>query len=193
MKKSKVETAETRQRIIDVAAREFRLNGIRATGLNDLMSAAGLTRGGFYRHFESKDHLVAEACAAGVKSIVGVLEDAASDRDGADGFLAIVERYVSTAHRDNSVGGCPLAAMGSELARADDTTRTAASDGLNKLVDVIAKRLIDPQSEDDRSQAVFALAAMIGAVTMSRIAVDRDASALILQQVKQHLEALPAT
>jgi TetR/AcrR family transcriptional repressor of nem operon len=193
MKKSKLETAETRQRIIDVAAREFRLNGIRATGLNDLMSAAGLTRGGFYRHFESKDHLVAEACAAGVRSIVGSLEEAASDHDGADGFLAIVERYVSTAHRDTNVGGCPLAAMGSELARADDTTRTAASDGFDKLVDVIAKRLLDPQSEDDRSQAVFALAAMIGAVTMSRIVVDRDASALILQQVKQHLEALPAT
>jgi TetR/AcrR family transcriptional repressor of nem operon len=190
MKKSKVETVETRRRIVDVAAREFRLNGIHATGLNDLMSKAGLTRGGFYRHFESKDQLIAEACAEGVTRIVTSLEDAAGEKEGKDGFRAIVDHYVSTPHRDTSTGGCPFAAMGSELARADESTRATASEGFDELIEVLAKRLDDPQSKGARSEAVFALAAMIGAVTMSRIIADRDASARVLQHVKEHLHAL---
>src|SRR5260221_12464093 len=69
MKRSKQETAETRKRIVETAATEFRRNGIEGTGLADLMGAAGLTHGGFYRHFDSKDHLLAESCAAAVDSV----------------------------------------------------------------------------------------------------------------------------
>ena len=69
MRKSKQEAAETRRRIVKAAAK-FRLNGIGGTGLSDLMAAAGLTHGGFYRHFESKDQLVAEACAAATESAI---------------------------------------------------------------------------------------------------------------------------
>ena len=84
VKRSKAETAETRHRIVETAAREFRSNGIHATGLADVMAAAGLRHGGFYRHFQSKDQLVAEACAAGMNSIVARAEAAAcqSDRNG---------------------------------------------------------------------------------------------------------------
>src|SRR5258708_8035364 len=71
MKKSKLETADTRRRIVKAAAAEFRRNGIHATGLCELMATAGLTHGGFYRHFDSKDQLVAEACAAGMEAEVG--------------------------------------------------------------------------------------------------------------------------
>jgi TetR/AcrR family transcriptional repressor of nem operon len=76
MKRSKQETAETRKRIVETAATEFRRNGIDGTGLADLMGAAGLTHGGFYRHFDSKDHLVAESCAAAVDSVVESLTSA---------------------------------------------------------------------------------------------------------------------
>src|SRR5262245_17826649 len=70
MRKSREEAAQTRRRIVEAAAREFRKNGIVATGLNDLMRAAGLTHGGFYKHFESKDQLVAEACTAAVDAAI---------------------------------------------------------------------------------------------------------------------------
>ncbi len=70
MRKSKQEAAETRQRILKAAAAKFRQNGIGGTGLSDLMAAAGLTHGGFYRHFDSKDHVVAEACAAATESAI---------------------------------------------------------------------------------------------------------------------------
>jgi TetR/AcrR family transcriptional regulator, transcriptional repressor for nem operon len=190
MKKSKLETAETRRRIVDVAARQFRIHGIHATGLNELMSEAGLTRGGFYRHFESKDQLVAEACAKSFARIVASMEEAANENEGKDGFRAIVDRYVSAGHRDSSSGGCPLAGMGSELARADEGTRAVASAGFSELVELVAKQLNRPQSEARDSEAVFAMAAMIGAVTMSRVIADPDASTRVLQYVKQHLNAL---
>ncbi|MGT2431701.1 TetR/AcrR family transcriptional regulator [Cupriavidus basilensis] len=190
MRKSKVEAAETRRRIVEVAAREFRLNGIHATGLADVMTQAGLTQGGFYRHFESKDQLVAEACAEATKDVVDALEVAASHGDGKEGFKAIVDAYVSTAHRDTATGGCPLAAMGSELARADEQTRAAASRAFNDLVDVLAKRASRRQRETARSDAVFALAAMVGAVTLSRIIEDSDVSLAVLRDVKQHLGAM---
>jgi TetR/AcrR family transcriptional regulator, transcriptional repressor for nem operon len=190
MRKSRTEAAETRLRIIDVAARRFRRNGINATGLNDVMSEAGLTHGGFYRHFESKDQLVAEACAAATKKIVATLEDAASESDGKDGFRAVVERYVSTIHRDDVADGCPLAGMGSELARCDENTRVAASQCFSELIDLVAKRLGHHRSDSTESKAVFAVAAMIGAVTMSRILTDSEASASVLVHVKEHLDAI---
>ncbi|HEV3259824.1 MAG TPA: TetR family transcriptional regulator, partial [Gemmataceae bacterium] len=96
MRKSREEAAQTRKRIVTAASEEFRKNGIVATGLNDLMSAAGLTHGGFYKHFASKDQLVAEACAEAVKTaILERLGAAASEGAGA------AAAYLSTGHRDN--------------------------------------------------------------------------------------------
>src|SRR5258707_6684946 len=125
MKKSKIETAETRRRIVKAAAAEFRRNGIHATGLCELMAAAGLTHGGFYRHFDSKDQLVAEACAAGMEAEVGGA--AACPDFGKGGLREIAASYPSTGHTDNPSEGCLLAGLGSELARSGDKTRGAGS------------------------------------------------------------------
>src|SRR3954454_8495563 len=111
MRKSKAAAAETRKRIVAAAAAEFRKNGIVATGLNELMKAAGLTHGGFYKHFESKDQLVAEACAEAVDSVIERV------RAAGPGAGAI---YLSTRHRDHPAGGCPLSAIGIELGRSDE-------------------------------------------------------------------------
>lgn len=190
MKKSKVETAETRKRIVEVAARQIRRNGIHATGLAEVMSEAGLTHGGFYRHFDSKNQLVAEAAEAGMASMVNALGVATGEADSKAGFESIVDTYVSELHRDNAEGGCPLAGNGSELARADDQTREAAANGIDHMVDLMAKGMRDRQPDAARSDAVFALAAMIGAVTMSRIIADPDVSASVLTTVKERLKAI---
>nr|WP_315594565.1 TetR/AcrR family transcriptional regulator [uncultured Cupriavidus sp.] len=190
MRKTKIETAETRRRVVEAAAREFRLKGIQATGLNDVMRPLGLTQGGFYRHFTSKDHLVAEACTQAMKEVLDGLATVVRDSEPAGGFAAMVEAYVSQAHRDTQTGGCPLAAMGSELARADKQTRASAAQGFDDLVDVLAKHLADKPPQEARSSAVFAVAAMIGAITMSRVVEDSDASTAILEDVKQHLGAM---
>jgi TetR/AcrR family transcriptional regulator, transcriptional repressor for nem operon len=190
MRKSRAEAAETRKRIVDAAAREFRRKGIHAGGLASVMAEAGLTPGGFYKHFDSKEQLITEASEAGISTVINAFEAIASRTGDEEAFKSIVESYVSVAHRDNSMGGCPLAGMGSELAHGGEETRAAATQGFNDLVDVLATSFSRSRPDGDRSEAVFALVAMIGAVTISRIITDPAASTLVLQQVKQHLKAI---
>src|SRR5262249_58508682 len=103
-----------------------------------LMKAAGLTHGGFYRHFTSKDQLVAEACSAAIATMTERVASSASRERGRKGLEAAVADYLSKEHRDNPRDGCPLAALGSEMARADTQTRAAATAGFLKLVDALA-------------------------------------------------------
>jgi TetR/AcrR family transcriptional repressor of nem operon len=187
MRKSKAETVETRQRIIKAAGAEFRRNGIHATGVAELMAAAGLTHGGFYRHFASKDQLVAEVCAEGMDAGIEIIEAAASDPQALNGLEEIAENYLSTEHRDDRSGGCPFASLGCELARADEETRAAASDGFLKRVDLIAKQYRRTKPDIARARAMFVLSSMVGTLIMSRIVDDPKLSATILQEAKKHL------
>jgi TetR/AcrR family transcriptional repressor of nem operon len=181
MRKSREEAARTRKRIVTAASKEFRKNGIVATGLNNLMSAAGLTHGGFYKHFESKDQLVAEACAEAVKTILEMLAAAASEKGGA------AAAYLSTGHRDSPASGCPLAAIGSELARSDEKTRAAATAGFLKLVEIMAGQFGKIPAAIARRRALVAASTMIGALTMSRIVTDPELSAEILKEAEMSL------
>ena len=182
MRKSREEAAQTRKRIVTAASEEFRKNGIVATGLNDLMSAAGLTHGGFYKHFESKDQLVAEACAEAVETAIGEsLAAAASEKGGA------AAAYLSTGHRDNPASGCPLSAIGSELARSDEKTRAAATAGFLKLVEIMAGQFGKIPPAAARRRALVAVSTMIGALTLSRIVTDPKLSAQILKEAEKSL------
>ena len=130
---------------------------------------------------------VREACAAAIDSVVEGAQAAARRSGDKKALQAIVESYLSTAHRNNRSGGCPLAGLGSELARADDQTREAASAGFLKLVELVAQEIRRKNPEAAKADAVFALSAMIGAVTMSRIVTDPELSASILQEAKKRL------
>jgi TetR/AcrR family transcriptional repressor of nem operon len=190
MKKSKAETAETRRRIIDAAAQRLIATGIEGTGLNDLMAEAGLTRGGFYRHFASKDQLVAEACAAGLDSTILQARQARQAREegrSADGFATVVNAYLSPRHRDNRAGGCPFAGLGSELARADGEVRKAASLGFDQLAGALEALLTDRSPQEARAQAAYTLSAMVGALTMARMVEDPALSDAILSEARQQL------
>ncbi len=112
---------------------EFRHNGIHATGIAEVMVAAGLTQGGFYRHFASKDQLVAEACAEAMSVAVSTTQGAPADTVGKPALEAIVRNVLSMEHRDSPLECCPLVGLGIELARADGDTRTAASNGFMEL------------------------------------------------------------
>ena len=163
MRKSKEEAALTRKRIVTAAAGEFRKNGIVATGLNDLMKAAGLTHGGFYKHFESKDQLVTEACAEALETIVEFVTNAAA------GGSPVAETYLSMSHRNNPAAGCPLSAIGSELGRSDEKTRAVATEGFLKLVDIMAGQFGKAKPADARRRALVAVSTMIGAMTFGRM------------------------
>jgi TetR/AcrR family transcriptional repressor of nem operon len=101
MKKSKAETAATRQRIVEVATQQFKVKGITATGVSEIMAAAGLSHGGFYRHFDSKEQLVAEACANSMGHVVNSAVNAAES--GRDSLLAHLENFLSAGRRDNAL------------------------------------------------------------------------------------------
>lgn len=189
MKRSKAETAETRKRILEVASQAFKTNGIQGTGVAEIMAAAGLSHGGFYRHFASKEQLVAEACAVSMDFFVGSA-GAAAER-GRESFVKHIEHSLSAEYRDDTLGGCPLVAMGSELVRADVATRRAASQGFEDLVDVVAKWIPVEDSSTARDDAIFTLVSMIGAVTMSRIIDNRELSDQILDITKKRLASFP--
>ena len=179
MRKSREEAAETRKRIVKAAACEFREKGIVATGLADLMKAAGMTHGGFYKHFESKDQLIAEACAEATQEVMERLEAQPTKS-------AAVAAYLSTRHRDDPASGCPLAAIGSELSRSDRKARAAATAGVVRLVDILAG---EAGTADARRRALVAAATMIGAVTASRLVTDPELSAEILREAEKTLMA----
>jgi TetR/AcrR family transcriptional regulator, transcriptional repressor for nem operon len=181
MRKSKEEAALTRKRIVTAAAEEFRRNGIVATGLNDLMKAAGLTHGGFYKHFESKDQLVTEACAEAVETMIEFVANAAA------GGTPVAKTYLSISQRDNPGAGCPLSAIGSELGRSNEKTRAVATAGFLKLVNIMARQFGKAKPSDARRRALVAVSTMIGAVTMSRMVTDPELSAEILREAEKSL------
>ena len=107
MRKSREEAAETRARIIRKASKEFNQHGIAGTGLADVMKSAGLTHGGFYKHFQSKDELVAEALERGLEKSLQAMEHSADERTIAE----LVTEYLSSVHRDDFDNACPLPAL----------------------------------------------------------------------------------
>ena len=137
MRKSKEEAAETRVRIIRKASKEFNQHGITGTGLADVMKSAGLTHGGFYKHFQSKDELVAEALERGLEKSFQAIEHSADER----AIAKFINEYLSPVHRDDFDNACPLPALGTELWRAGGKTRQKASEGVLRFVSLVEKHL----------------------------------------------------
>lgn len=178
MKKSKAETAETRKRIVEAAARAFRKQGIEATGVAEIMASAGLSHGGFYRHFKSKDQLVTEALSATEKNLVR--DSLAAAEQGGDAVLNVFREYMTSNYRDNVEDGCPLAAMGSELVRAGVDTRHAATTSFRRIIDTVAPFMREKEGEDGEDMALGLLTNMIGALTVARMVDDPILSDRIL-------------
>jgi TetR/AcrR family transcriptional repressor of nem operon len=181
LRKSKLEAAQTREAIVAAAANLIRRTGIAEASLADMMAAAGLTHGGFYRHFRNKEHLVSEALsAAGEKAIATLARSMAKG-----GLDAAIDGYLSKSHRDSPTPTCPFAALGSEMARSGKETKAAATDVLEKLFVALAGDA--PDREAARGNAIVALSTMIGAMTLARVVADSDLSSEILDRAKDHL------
>jgi TetR/AcrR family transcriptional repressor of nem operon len=185
MKKSKVETAKTRQRIVEVASEVIRNKGIDATGVAEVMAAAGLTHGGFYRHFGSKEELVTEALATSRKDFVAGAVHAAGL--GADAMLKHLQEYVAPSHRDDIGSGCQLAANGSEIVRADAKTRHNATEGFRLIFEKAAPFMRSQDDEGQTEMAISVLTNMIGALTMSRMVDDPALSKKILDVTRRRI------
>jgi TetR/AcrR family transcriptional regulator, transcriptional repressor for nem operon len=185
MRRSKADTAKTRQRIVEVASEAIRTKGIEATGVAEIMAAAGLTHGGFYRHFDSKEDLVREAVALSRKDyLAGTLSAAAQ---GPEALLKHFQEYVTLEHRDDPASGCPLAANGSELVRSDAKTRHNATEALRLWFEKAAPYMRAPDDAGKTQLAINLVTNMIGALTMSRMVDDPVLSDQILEATRRQI------
>ncbi|WP_416356297.1 TetR/AcrR family transcriptional regulator [Aureimonas phyllosphaerae] len=178
MRVSRTQAEANRERVIDVASRLFRRHGFDGIGLKDLMAAAGLTQGAFYKQFASKEDLAAQATVRGYAGIRERWRQFAS-QDPRRPLASLVRSYLSPEHRDEQAEGCVMAALGADAARAGPAVRAAMQDGLVAHIDFLEACL--PEDEPDRRERAMATAAsMIGAIVLARSVNDETLSKEIL-------------
>lgn len=186
MRVSRQQAAENRKRIVRTAGELFREKGYDGIGVADLMKAAGLTHGGFYGHFKSKEDLAAQAVAEALDSGAERWRGRISARPEAR-LAAIVDYYLSDDHRDKAGLGCPIAALASDTSRQGQTVKDAYGRGAAELIAILAETMPDKDPEARRQNAVLAFTAMVGAVMLSRAIGDRELSDEVLVASRKFL------
>ena len=188
MRISKQQAADNRSRIVEAAASLFRERGVGEVGIATVMGAAGLTHGGFYNHFELKDDLAAQAVAAAFDGAIARLEARASRarQEGVRLLPSYVENYLSRENRDAPGPQCPMAALGTEMARTEGDVGKAFAAGVGRYIGVLAAALPDSKS-DPRATAITTLASLIGALTLARSVRGTELADEILITVAQDL------
>jgi TetR/AcrR family transcriptional repressor of nem operon len=169
MKVTKAQAQANRARIVETASALFRERGYDGVGVADLMAAAGLTHGGFYKHFGSKADLMAESAACGIAQTVAA--GAHADLD------TFIRHYLSRAHRDTRASGCTMAALGGDAVRQPDAVRAAFAAGIEDVVGVLAgsaaRETGDPEaSARARAAVIGTMAQAVGAIVLSRACPD---------------------
>jgi TetR/AcrR family transcriptional repressor of nem operon len=173
MRVTREKMAENRERIVATAARLFRENGFDGVGVDAIMQGVGLTHGGFYRHFRSKDDLAAEAVAYGLAASAEKQAVLASVDD-------LVAAYLSPAHRDNRGGGCVMAALGGDVARQGIAVRRKLTVHVRGQLDRLAGWIVGGSAAARRERATATLAGLVGAMVLARAVDDPELSDEIL-------------
>jgi TetR/AcrR family transcriptional repressor of nem operon len=184
---SKVEKAKTHRRIVKIASKRFREKGVAGVGIAELMKEAGLTVGGFYKHFDSRDDLVAEA----VGSAFGTWKrqvDAAASGGAPFTYSKLIDDYLNEAHRDDPGTGCAYSALAAEISRSDKKTRALASEQIRNDIQLIASLLPGKDRRAARSRAILTFSALVGAMTLARNVSDEEMSREILRTVGEVLK-----
>lgn len=184
---SRAEKATTHKRIVSIASRKFREEGLAGVGIAELMKEAGLTVGGFYKHFDSRDDLVTEA----VSSAFGVWKrrvEAAASGGPPVSLAKLIDSYLSAAHRDDPGTGCAFSALAPEIARSNKRTRAVTSEQVENDIQLIAGLLPDEDKRKARSHAILTFSALVGAMSLARAVSDDALSREILETVGEHLK-----
>ena len=184
---SKAQKANTHERIVKLASKRFREEGLAGIGIADLMKGAGLTVGGFYKHFDSRDDLVAEA----VNSAFGGWKrrvDAAKSSGPPVSYEKLIDDYLNEAHRDNPGTGCAFSALAPEIARSDKKTRALTSEQVRNDIQLIAALRPAKNKRTARSRAILTFSALVGAMALARAVSDEALSREILKTVGELLK-----
>jgi TetR/AcrR family transcriptional repressor of nem operon len=177
MRVSNEEKEKSRARILAAAGRLFRERGIEGASVGDIMREAGMTHGGFYRHFADKDALLAAALTDAFADFAKPLLDAPDGETGS-AIEAFRRVYLSQMHRENPGQGCPAAALGPDIARTDPAVRAAFSEGVDQVVAGLSKGR--GAGATARTAALRDLSMMVGAIVLARAASD-DLAAEVLE------------
>lgn len=184
---SRAEAARHRDEVVEAAARLFRQRGVDGVSVADLMAEVGLTHGGFYRQFASKEALAGEAASSASKQLSGTISEILDRHpdDRAAARTEMVDNYLSVRHRDNPGSGCPISALNADAARAEAETplRAAYVRSVEGFVDKLA------YLDTDRDERIATLCTMVGALVLSRATVDdNDLSEEILRAARGKLD-----
>jgi len=179
---------QTRTRVLEAAARAIRLSGPDRVGVAGVMAEAGLTHGGFYAHFASKDDLVAAAIAHMFEQVRARLQRETEGRGAAEGLAAYVDFYLSRRHRDARDVGCPVAALASDLPRLSDAARAIYADGVSGLAVALGAKLEALGREDAGTLGRSVVAELVGALALARAEPDARRSDAILAASRRHLK-----
>jgi TetR/AcrR family transcriptional regulator, transcriptional repressor for nem operon len=180
MRLTKEKVAENKARVVDAAARLFREKGFEGVGVADLMHAAGLTHGGFYNHFESKDELATQACEQIFEVAVAMMERMAAIENPAERAAAIASykrRYLSEKARDTPAARCPMVALGTDVSRQHGPVTRAYASGLRRYLDAFTRALAGAKPSRRtaaREEAISTLAMLAGALSLARSVAEAD-------------------
>jgi len=180
MRVSRVQAEENRQTVINVASRLFREHGFDGIGLKDLMKAAGLTQGAFYKQFASKDDLAAQASKRALETISSRWS-AAAEGNPKDPLGAAVALYLSMGHREQRGAGCPLVALGADAARQGADVKASFEAGIRKYLETLEGWVGEANGEDSTDRAMATFSTMVGALTLSRAVNDKRLAKRLLQ------------
>jgi AcrR family transcriptional regulator len=187
MKKAATRSKEaTHERIVGAAARAIRRSGYDGTSVADIMKEAGLTHGGFYAHFASREAMLAEAAdQAGAEAVATTTRVAASGPPE-QALRRMIGSYLSKEHALNIELGCPVAALGSEMPRQAPEVRRASTRRIKEMIDVVARQMPDWGQPAAHERALVTVSAMVGALMLSRAVDDPRLSDALLQAVEKH-------
>jgi TetR/AcrR family transcriptional repressor of nem operon len=193
MRVSKEKAAQNRQHILTAAARRFREYGINATGVDSITKDAGLTHGGLYSHFGSKEAIAAEAIRFALRRSKRLWQRLAESKGAKQAFPAIVEGYLSREHRDSPGQGCVVAALGADITRQPQSVRDAFTEELEEVFEFLARLMSSDGPSHSYEDAIAAFAGMVGALMLSRAVNDETLSERILQAMAKRVSNLAGT
>lgn len=179
---------KTRRRILESAGSSLKESGISGTSVAGVMDGAGMTVGGFYAHFESKQEMVTEALASSLGEALDTLVAGLDEKSGREWISAVAGRYLSEAHRDSPTLGCPLPATAGEIARAGQDARDALASAIDPLVSKVAVKLEGACEGDPRKEALAVLSLLVGGLTLSRALADTPLSDEVLVSCLEHVD-----
>jgi TetR/AcrR family transcriptional repressor of nem operon len=181
MRYSKEHKFQTHERIVKKASVKLREKGAHGIGVADLMKDAGLTHGGFYAHFDSRDALVIEAFTHAMDRSTARWRKLSEETPVEKRLSKIVNTYLAPVHRDDLGHGCAVPALAAEIARESAKTRRVFSGRMEQMIDMLAEQFHGMPRKAARKEAVAALATMMGSLVMARVAGNGELSEEILK------------